>query len=388
MSLDPCPDCELSITHSSISGTGPIQAAAVNGNVEDALNVEGRDVSRQSMMGRDVSRRGFMKSAAATAAVVSAGSAIPRILSAAEETKPASESLAKKLYESLSDKQKAEVCFKWDHTDDRGLLRTHVSNNWNITDEKELAIGGKFFSKDQQDMIEALFFGLYNPDWHARIRKQLQDDAGGYGKSQTIALFGDPASDKFEFVMTGRHVTIRCDGNATEHVAFGGPIFYGHAAAGFNEPASHEGNVYWHQALKANALYKMLDGKQRDKALIEKAPPEAAAGFRAKGIEIPGVPVSELTADQKAHAQEVLQALIEPYRTSDQDEVKKCLDANGGLDQCRLAFYKSGDLGNDGVWDNWRLEGPTFVWHFRGAPHVHVWVNVADNSSVPLNARG
>jgi len=44
------------------------------------------------------------------------------------------------------------------------------------------------------------------------------------------------------------------------------------------------------------------------------------------------------------------------------------------------------DIGNDKVWDNWRLEGPSFVWYYRGAPHVHVWVNVADDPSVKLNA--
>jgi len=38
------------------------------------------------------------------------------------------------------------------------------------------------------------------------------------------------------------------------------------------------------------------------------------------------------------------------------------------------------------VWDNWRLEGPSFVWWFRGSPHVHVWVNVADSPDVELNA--
>jgi hypothetical protein len=50
-----------------------------------------------------------------------------------------------------------------------------------------------------------------------------------------------------------------------------------------------------------------------------------------------------------------------------------------------LAFYKDGNLGDD-EWDNWRLEGPAFVWYFRGFPHVHIWINVADDSSVPLNA--
>jgi hypothetical protein len=34
------------------------------------------------------------------------------------------------------------------------------------------------------------------------------------------------------------------------------------------------------------------------------------------------------------------------------------------------------------------LEGPSFVWHFRGSPHVHVWVNVADNPSVAITTAG
>ena len=44
------------------------------------------------------------------------------------------------------------------------------------------------------------------------------------------------------------------------------------------------------------------------------------------------------------------------------------------------------NFADDKVWDNWRLEGPSFVWYFRGMPHVHVWVNVADDPSVELNS--
>ena len=99
-----------------------------------------------------------------------------------------------------------------------------------------------------------------------------------------------------------------------------------------------------------------------------------------------GVPVTELSADQKGHLQAVVRKLLEPYRQYDRDEVRACLQAQGGLDACSLAFYQEGDIGKDGVWDNWRLEGPSFVWHFRGAPHVHVWVNVADHADVKLNA--
>jgi hypothetical protein len=96
--------------------------------------------------------------------------------------------------------------------------------------------------------------------------------------------------------------------------------------------------------------------------------------------------VSELSPDQREELEKVLAILLEPYRTTDREEVRGCLERQGGLDDVRLVFYSKGDIGTDKVWDNWRLEGPAFVWHFRGAPHVHVWVNVADSSDVPTNA--
>jgi len=341
--------------------------------------------------GYDLNRRDFVRAAGATAAAVSLGS-LPTYGAAPS---PQPELLAARLFQSLNDEQRQKICFAWDYEDDRGLLRTHVSNNWSIIPAPEgqrnphpFGVGSSFFTKDQQEMIEAIFFGLYNPEWHDRIRKQLQDDAQGYGRQQTIAFFGDPGVGKWEFVMTGRHLTIRCDSDSAEHVAFGGPIFYGHAAQGFNEKADHPGNVYWPQALKANKLYQMLDGKQREAALIKEAPYESEVAFQGAGSKFPGIPIAELSADQKEHAQGVLKALLEPYRVSARSEALTCLDAQGGLDACSLSFYQDGDIGEDGVWDIWRIEGPSFVWHFRGEPHVHVWVNIADDSSPKLNAIG
>jgi Protein of unknown function (DUF3500) len=349
--------------------------------------------------GYPVNRREFVRVVGASAAAVAAATTWPAGLNAEEKAKsPAeiarSETLVKKLFDTLSPAQKEEICFDWDYSDDRGLLRTHVSNNWNITDETKFNVGSTFFTTDQQDLIREIFLGLYNPDWHERIFKQLRDDADGYGKHQTIAIFGAPGTGKFEFVMTGRHLTIRCDGDSTGHVAFGGPIFYGHAASGFTEQVGHPGNVYWHQAQKANRLFQMLSGTQRAEALIETAPQESRVEFKGKQQPIAGVPIADLSADQKAHAQEVLKTLLEPYRSADQAEATKMLVAQGGLDACRLAFYRKAgdgsslDLGDDGEWDVWRIEGPSFVWHFRGVPHVHVWVNVADDSDLKLNARG
>ncbi|MDA0837065.1 MAG: DUF3500 domain-containing protein [Planctomycetota bacterium] len=325
-----------------------------------------------------LNRRSFIQTASAGAACLLTGASVSQ---AKEASTP--ESMVKVLYDGLSTVQREVLCFEWDHIDSSlGLLRTRVSNNWHVT---EPTINSDFFTQEQRQQVRTIFEGIIRPEWQTRIDKQLKDDAGGFGNSQNIALFGKPGEGKYELVMTGRHMTLRCDGNSADHVAFGGPLFYGHAPR-FNEKPDHPGNVYWEQALAANKVYKMLDGKQQKIAEVSKTPREQSSGFKGKDGNFQGISVSQLSDDQKEHVQKVLQKLIEPYRQSDQDEVLAALKVQGGLDACHLAFFTDQDLGNDGVWDNWRLEGPSFVWHYRGAPHVHVWVNVASEASVKLNA--
>jgi hypothetical protein len=338
--------------------------------------------SRWSDRTDTLDRRTFLKTAAATVALPLLASATP----AAPKPSSPPETAVKALFDSLTDEQRKVVCFDWDYKDQRGLLRTYVSNNWMITKPN---IRSDFYTKQQQGIVFDIWKGLLNPEWHTRLQKQLRDDTRGqpWGAEQTLAIFGKPGSDRFEFVMTGRHMTLRADGNTQAHVAFGGPIFYGHAASGFVEKVGHPNNVFWPQARQANFVYQILDGKQRDKALLTEAtlPPESAVAFRK---DIPGIPVAELTDDQKREVQRVLAGLLDPFRKDDQDEAVAALNKQGGLDKCNLMFWKAGDLGDDGEWDSWRLEGPAFVWNFRGTPHVHVWVNVAEDPSVPLNARG
>ena len=327
-----------------------------------------------------LSRRRLLAGAAGCVGVLAARAALPADAAAATT----SESLAARLHGSLTPEQRRQVCFAWDHVHPKfGLLRTRVGNNWNATEPE---VAGSFFTPDQRRLVREIFEALVDPAWHERYDRQMEDDCGGFGHGQSIALIGEPGSGKFQFLLTGRHMTLRCDGDSAEHVAFGGPIFYGHDAGGFDETKDHPGNVFWPQAVAANGVYAMLDGRQRRAALVEQLPRDNAIAFRRGGEEPPGIPVAELAPDQRAELERVLGILLEPYRTRDRDEVRGCLSKQGGLDRCRLAFFSRGDIGDDRVWDNWRLEGPAFVWHFRGTPHVHVWVNVADTSDVATNA--
>jgi hypothetical protein len=314
--------------------------------------------------GENVSRRNFMKTAAGVAAAAAVAKT-PVWASTWRVEKP--EALARRFHESLKPEQKEQVCFGWD--DER---RAKVANNWDIVPQKI----GTFYTGDQQQILKDLFRGLVSEDGWGRFQKQMTDDYGGFEK-YTVALFGDPAGPKFEWVMAGRHMTMRCDASSHESSVFGAPIFYGHAVTDTEKP-DHPGNVFWKQALLANKVFSALDGKQQEKALLEKSPADDEKTIRIRKTgPYPGICVGDLSKDQKGLVEETMKDLLAPYRDSDVAQALALIKDGGGLDKVHIAFYKDNDLGNDKIWDRWKLEGPTMSWYFRGSPHVHTWVNIA-----------
>jgi hypothetical protein len=309
-----------------------------------------------------VNRRQFLKTATMGTAALAGAAAAPKFIGT-------SETLVATLYKTLTPGQKQAVAFSFDHP-----LRSKVDNNWHITPQKI----GEFFTPEQQAIITEIFRGLHNPDFVDKVFYHINEDAGGIG-NYSIALFGEPGSGKFEFVLTGRHCTIRCDGDSVDGVAFGGPIFYGHASQSFNEKPDHPKNVYWYQARRANEVFQALDGKQRQAALLGDPRQERATetvALKKPGEPLAGLPVAEMSRDQRELVEKVLADLLLPFRKKDSEEAMKYIQANGGVKSLSMSFYKNLDIGNDGVWDVWQIESPTMVWYFRGAPHVHTWVNI------------
>lgn len=320
-----------------------------------------------------VSRRQFLKSTAVGVTAAASG-IVPAVLAAPKKTDQP-ETMVGTFYKSLTEAQRKEVTFPFEHP-----LRSKVDNNWHVTKPTL----DKFYTKDQQEMIRQIFKGIHSPEYADIVMKQVEHDSGreGFLGGTSVALFGEPGSGQFEFVLTGRHCTRRCDGDSVEGTAFGGPIFYGHAAKGFYEKPDHPGNAYWYQAVQANEVFKMLDGRQRQVALLGDGRDEKGTDtvkLTGKKAGLPGIPMSDLSRDQKDQVRKVLADLMAPFRKPDADEAIKLIEANG-FDHLHMAFYKNQDVGKDGVWDVWQIEGPAMLCYFRGEPHVHAWIHVRQSA--------
>jgi hypothetical protein len=87
-----------------------------------------------------------------------------------------------------------------------------------------------------------------------------------------------------------------------------------------------------------------------------------------------------LSPDQKGLMRQVLRDLLAPFRQVDAEESMRLMESQG-LGNLNLAYFKGEDLGKDGVWDVWQIEGPNMLWYFRGDPHVHCWVHIRDGKA-------
>jgi hypothetical protein len=319
--------------------------------------------------GEGLSRRQFVRRVAGTTI---AGGLLPLLTNpgrahAAPSPSGQAETAVKRFYDTLTNDQRKEICFPFDHP-----LRSKINANWAITKPKI-----DDFTKEQQAILDEIFRGVVSPEGYERFKKQMDDDAGGFGEYH-VAVFGTPGSGQFEWELTGRHVTLRADGDSVANAAFGGPIIYGHGAG--DSEKGLPGNVFYYQTKRANEVFSALDGTQRKAALRPKAPRETDVDVQGSSGQFPGLAIGSLSRDQKALVEEVMKVILAPYREDDVQEAIALQKAGGGLDALHMAFYESDDVGKDQVWDIWRLEGPNFVWHFRGAPHVHAYVNIMKKS--------
>ena len=321
-------------------------------------------------------RRSFIRAVAGGAVGVVGGSSLLSTALAAAPEKPRAakpaEGLVRELFATLTPEQKQAMVLPWAHGTEKGGTPTRLKTHNAAPLGKKL---GEQFTKAQQDLIQTTFKAILSgEESYDRISRKGTWDSSGSFAGNGVAIFGDPSGkDPFSWVFAGHHLTLRCDGNSQPNAAFGGPMYYGHAANGHSET-----NVYNYQTKHVQTVFEMLNEQQRKQAVVVGDPGDGAAALKPRLVQQPqvGVGYVDLDESQRGLVAGVMRTLISPFRKEDGDEVMQLIKTNGGMEKLRLAFYKeNAEKGND-RWDYWRLEGPGFVWNYRVLPHVHCFVNI------------
>jgi len=279
----------------------------------------------------------------------------------------------------MKDDQKKKAVFAYDDKPEKDPLpyRLHMVNS---------ALKGvriaDVYTKAQQELVEKIVKSMSSGDdgYYQISREGTWDGSNRFANCGAL-IFGDPTKDEYAFVFSGHHLTIRCDGKPNDGLAFGGPIYYGHTPYGYSAD-----NCFYYQTKAVVKLYEALSGKQQKMALVTHRERGEVKELKdsvklRKEKECRGISAGELSKDQLGLAEEVMRAVLKPFRTEDVDEVMTVIKKNGGMEKIRFGFYPDGATNPKAPWHFWRLEGPGFVWNFRVLDHVHTYVNISSKLS-------
>jgi hypothetical protein len=319
-------------------------------------------------------RRRFLKVVGNVALVAGAGAALRyKVLPPSPSAKIGDvDTLAKQLVASMSASDRALACVDYDHPlrqyHNRGVSTGGVSV-WRL-------------SLEQRQLVTDLFYAGLSRAGRARIpEEQLLNIPGVHALNLLIS--GDPHKPPYQIMLSGPHINLRLGGASREGVAFGGPQVYGDQRG--NEKQGLPGNLYRSQFLSAHRILESMTPAQRQAAVLAIAPIQTQVELQGRGGEFAGVAVETLSAVAKLGVRTVIDDILSTYREADSAYAWQCLDRNGGIDALHLSYYQDGEVDNSGQYQIFRLEGPAAVFHFRGFPHLHAFVNVALNGEEPLS---
>jgi len=277
---------------------------------------------------------------------------------------------------SLSPAQRVQVFLPWDHPS-RQLVNT-------LAIRKSPHIG-TLFNAQQMPYVWRLWESMQSAAGVARFREPLRAEAGGLDGC-VLAIYGDPASGPCQSVISGGHLELRA-GTQTSG-AFGDGVAYGHQVG--NQQLRIPGNVWAHHSDAINLLAGLWTDEQLARAVVADKPHQLLLQVQARGGRFDGLPVTTFDEQQRAAFCELLATMFASYAPQYAEQVTSDLQHLGGIDQLSVALYAENGFYGDGVryldvaprgderayFQVWRIEGPGFVLHFEGYPHVHAYLRI------------
>ena len=272
--------------------------------------------------------------------------------------------LAVQLVDSLDADERRTAVVDYDHP-----LRQYHNRGVNAG-----GIAARKLSWEQRGLVTDLLHAGLSGNGRSRIPEEFFLDLPGI-QLVNLLVCGNPRRPPYQLIMTAPHLNLRLGGKSREGVAFGGPQVYGDQR-GDGKPGL-PGNVYRYQLALAQQLFTSLSAQQQQQALVARAPIQTQIELQGPEGIFPGIPVQQLAAEQRRAVRELIDAILSTYAHEDAAYAWQCLDHNGGIESLSLAYYRDGEIENSGQYQIFRLEGPAAVFYFRGAPHLHAFINVA-----------
>ncbi len=284
------------------------------------------------------------------------------------------EALAVRLYDSLDATTKDRACVDYDHP-----LRQYHNRGVGCGG---VDISGRRFSREQRSLLtDLLHVGLSE---HGRNRLPDQFFINWPGVHLLKLLFcGDPRAAQYQIILSGPHLNLRLGGRSAEGVAFGGPMVYGDQRGNYRQGLP--GNVYRYQFRTAQRLFRSLEPRQQQAAVLARSPIQTQIELQGRHGSFAGIEVADLSRSNKAMVRELIDSILSTYADEDVAYAHRCLEENGGMDRLFLSYYEEGEVDDSGEYQIFRLEGPAAVFYFRGFPHVHAFINIGMDGDAPLS---
>ncbi len=327
-----------------------------------------------------MNRRHILK-AAAGLGVLASGAALGRYALVAPPTSAQLDSvdaLAVRIYEALPQDIRERACVSYDHP----LRQCH---------NRGLGMGGVNVTAlhldwDTRCAISDLLHAGLSPV--GRLRVPYQDATRWAGVNfMQLLICGDPRKPPYQIVLSGIHLNLRLGDARAEGIAFGGPQVYGDQRG--DEVAGLPGNAYRYQWQRAHRFVTTLTSAERTAVRVARAPAQVNIGLQGRNGRFDGLAIGELSASKRALAHDLVAGILDTYAEQDAAYAWQCLARNGGVDALRFADYEEDFHGSRRAGHEpsqiFRLEGPSAVFHFRGEPHVHAFINVAMDGDRPLS---
>jgi hypothetical protein len=299
---------------------------------------------------------------------------------------------ARALVESLTPAQRRAVMLPWQHPS-RGLV-AHVAC---MGDAPRVA---DTLSVAQQELVHRVYQTMTSEAQRRRFGRLVGLEAGGLDPC-AILLYGDPferGGREFQLVLSGAHLLIRGGGISDGGSAFGGPLGYGHQLG--NGVPRLPGSAFAYHGDAANAFLATLPAPARAQALVAGEPPhETAVQLQGGGGVFRGLPARSLGDPALSGLASLVDVVLSCYDEADREAAWGCIRRNGGVEALHFAVWSERGFYDDGspwsqlqptererrgepYWHVWRIEGPGAVLHFRGWPHVHASIHLADDGGV------